>query len=73
MCKYTDCKEILKIGGDSMKGLYIHLLPIHKVNLTPATISANTSDELPTKKTKTLTNYFPILKREENSLPATLA
>ena len=73
MCKYTDCKKIFKIGGGSAKGLHTHLLSVHKINLTPATISANTPDEPLTKKTKTLANYFPILEREEKSLPATLA
>ena len=52
MCKYTDCKKILKIGGGSTKDLYTHLLSVHKINLTPATISANTLDEPPTKKKK---------------------
>ena len=73
MCKYTDCKKILKIGGGSTKGLHTHLLSVHKINLTTATTSANTPDEPPTKKSKTLTKYFPILEQEEKSLPATLA
>ena len=73
MCKYTDCKKILKIGGGSTKDLHTHLLSVYKINHKQATISANTPDEPPTKKTKMLTNYFSILEREEKSLPATLA
>ena len=73
VCKSTDCKKILKIGGGSTKGLHTHLLSVHKINLTPTAISVNTRDEPPIKKNKTLTNYFPILEREEKPLPATLA
>ena len=73
MCKYTDCKKILKIGSGSTNGPHTQLLSVHKINLTQATISANTPDEPPTKKIKTLTNYFPILEREVKSIPATLA
>ena len=60
MCKYTDCKKVLKIVCGSTKGLHTHLLTVHKINLTPATISANTSDEPPTKKKK---NVNPIIFR----------
>lgn len=75
MCKNGDCKKILKIGGGSTKGLYTHLFSIHKINLTTANNSAKTleADEAPTKKSKPLTKYFPMLGQEEKSLPATLA
>ena len=58
MCKYTDCKKILKIGGDSTKGLQTHLLSVHIINLTPATISANTPDKPPTKNKKQNVNQL---------------
>ena len=70
MCNYTNCKNILKIKGGSTKGLYTHLLSVHKINLTTITL-ATKQDEPPTKTKKMLTKYFLILKQNEKSLTAT--
>ena len=58
MCKSTDCKKFLKIGGDSTKGLHTHLLSVHKINLTATTISVNTRDEPPIKIKKNVNQLF---------------
>ena len=34
MCKCTNCKKILTLKGGSAKGLHMHLLSVHKINLT---------------------------------------
>lgn len=73
MCKNSNCKKILKIGGGSTKGLHTHLLSVHKVNTR---IAPKTPEQTPTpkaKKLKTLKEYFPMQDQEEKSLPATLA